>query len=316
MGTTWKVTTWDALEEGELHKLETEIRAQSATFLSLYSRFDHDSLVWSLSRQRGVIEVPEDLVTMLRIYERLEPLSQGKFTPLVGFALSDLGYDSEYSLSVKKSVRAVPKFSEALHILDDTHLELFDSVLLDLGAVGKGFFVDTIAALLRSRGYKRFLVDGSGDVFYEGNGEPIRCGLEDPRDATKAIGVLTILRGAFCASASNRRRWGNHHHILDPQSLTSPERILATWVHASTAAMADALATCIFLAEPEQFSSMPFEYCILNREHRVKTSAGFSAELFVTSSSPAVAGRIEKSRSRSLRLDLLHCIQKADRREG
>ncbi len=280
MGTSWKITIWDVLEDGELAELQGEITFQSAAFSSLYSRFDSSSLVWSLSRKRGVVDVPEDLITMLRIYERLEPFSQGKFTPCIGFTLSDLGYDSEYSLKEKEHIRPVPKFSETLNIIDDTHLELCDAVLLDLGAVGKGFFVDKIAAFLRSRGYKRFLVDGSGDTLYEGDGQPIRCGLEDPSDAAKAIGVLTMTGGAFCSSGNNRRRWSGHHHILDPHSLRSPEHIVATWVQAPTAAMADALATCIFLAEPENFSSTPFEYCILNQEYKVKKSAGFSAELF------------------------------------
>ena len=110
--------------------------------------------------------------------------------------------------------------------------------------------------------------------------EEYRALQNEIENCKKAIGVLEVTEGAFCASGSNRRRWGNHHHLLDPHSLTSPQKILATWVQADTAAMADALSTCIFLAAPENFLSIPFEYCILNSEYKIKKSAGFSAELF------------------------------------
>ncbi len=280
MGTKWKVTVWDALQDDERKELESEVKRRSKAFESAYSRFDRSSLVWSLTEKHGVVAVPRDLVQMLRLYEKFERLSEGKFTPLVGFSLSDMGYDKEYSFEPKKKIRPVPKFSDALHIVDEEHIELSDSVLIDVGAVGKGYFVDMIAALLRDRGYKRFLVDGSGDIFYEGDGQTLRCGLEHPADATKVIGVLTITGGAFCGSASNRRRWHNYHHIIDPQSLASPQHILATWVQAPTAAEADALATCVFLCDPEKFSSEHFEYCMLNDKHAVKRSAGFGAELF------------------------------------
>jgi thiamine biosynthesis lipoprotein len=281
MGTHWRITIWDALEDAALAELQETIVARSAAFARTYSRFEKTSLIWSLTEKRGVTPVPPDLVRMLRMYERLYDLSGGKCNPLVGFALSDLGYDAEYSLRTKENVRAVPSFHEALRIVDDGHIELFQSVLIDLGALGKGYFVDRIAEFLEEKGIRRFLVDGSGDMLYRGNGEPIRAGLEHPGDTTKVIGVLEMRDGAMCGSASNRRRWGKYHHTIDPFSLTSPEEIIATWVMADSAALADGLATCFFLCEPERFEdAYAFQYCLLNREYNIKRSAGFAAELF------------------------------------
>jgi FAD:protein FMN transferase len=128
---------------------------------------------------------------------------------------------------------------------------------------------------------KRFLVDGSGDVFYESNGEAIRAGLEHPEDSSKVIGVVTMTHGSLCGSGGNRRQWREYHHIIDPKTLRPSEGILATWVLADSATIADALATCLFLAEPDKFASAwRFEYGILNDDHRFKRSAGFPAELF------------------------------------
>lgn len=281
MGTTWKISIWDDLDSSVLADLERSILAQSKEFDQTYSRFIKSSLVWSLSEKRGVVTVPKNLVTMLRLYEKFFDATDGKVSPLLGFALSDLGYDSEYSLKPKTVVRPVPDFHQALNILDDEHLELRESVLIDLGALGKGYFVDVLSSFLKRKGVQRFLVDGSGDIYYRGRGVAIRAGLEDPSDATKAIGVIEMREGSICASGINRRKWDKYHHVLDPTSLTSPSGILAVWVLADSAALADGLATCLFFTEPERLQKeFQFEYCILNHERRVKRSSGFSAELF------------------------------------
>ncbi len=281
MGTIWTITIWDPIDEEHFSRLAREIPSRSRAFGKTYSRFDRSSLVWSLTERRGTVEVPADLVEMLRLYELLYRASGGKCTPLVGFALRDLGYDERYSLTPKETVSPVPPLPDALRIVDDTHIELRQSVLLDLGALGKGYFVDRIADLLAAEGVRRFLVDGSGDVYYRGDGQPLRAGLEHPGDPTKAIGVFTITEGALCGSAGNRRRWRQYHHTIDPHTLRSPEEVIATWAYAGTAALADGLATCLFFAEPEAIEGLPpFEYCVLNREYRVRRSRGFAAELF------------------------------------
>jgi FAD:protein FMN transferase len=281
MGTRWQISVWDSLGTSRFNALCDEIMQMSEAFDRTYSRFRSDSLVWSLTKQKGIVEVPHDLVMMLRLYETLSRLSDGSVTPTIGFALSDLGYDAEYRLRPRSAIRSVPRLQEALSMIDDTHIDLHASVLLDLGALGKGYFVDQIVEFLDTKGIKRFLVDGSGDIFYRGAGVPIRAGLEDPEDPTKAIGVLMLHEGALCASASNRRRWGTYHHTIDPFTLTSPEMVQATWVISDTCAMADGLATALFLRSPQAFSKeLPFDYAILGADRNVTHSSGFDATFF------------------------------------
>ncbi len=283
MGTRWNIRIWDTVSNSEFTDIQEWILQSTRDYEEQYSRFRETSLVWELAKSTGVSEVPRDLVTMLRIYKTLNTLSHGKFNPLIGFTLSDLGYDANYSLQPQSHIRPAPNFSTALKILDDTHIELHEPVLIDIGAVGKGYFVDIITKHLKDRSLKRFLVDGSGDAFYEGNGEPIRIGLEHPDDPTKAIGVLTLIQGSLCGSGGNRRKWNKYHHIVDPDTLESPPNILATWVYTKdSTAMSDGLATCLFLTDPELYQKeIEFEYLMLNEKYQVKRSEGFGVELFV-----------------------------------
>lgn len=280
MGTTWQISMWDDIDPTVFKSLKSSIIEQSEIFDHTYSRFIKTSLVWQLTEKRGVITVPTDLILMLRIYEKLHTLSGGILNPLIGYTLSDLGYDADYLLKPKDLIRTVPDFHDALTIIDDTHLELRESVLIDLGAIGKGFFVDKLSQYLKQQGIRRFLVNGGGDIYYSGNGTPLRAGLEHPDDPTKVIGITEIHEGALCASAGNRRAWHTYNHTIDPRTLTSPKDIIATWVLANNAALADGLCTCLFITEPKLYHELAFEYCLMNSDHNIKRSAGFQAELF------------------------------------
>ena len=280
LGTHWKITVWDELSSEQWTALKDKISQISTEFDQTYSRFIKTSLVWQLTQKRGVITVPSDFMAMLTWYQKLYVPSYKKLNPLVGFTLSDLGYDATYSLTPQASVRPTPDLNTAVRVIDQNHIELTESVLFDFGALGKGYLVDKIAELLKNSGLKQYLVDGSGDINYQGNGAPIRLGLEDPGDPTKVIGVLEMTKGALCGSGTNRRQWAGYHHIIDPDTKNSTTDIIAAWVLSDSATISDALATALFLAEPERFSSFKFDYCLLNKDYKIKRSAGFTAELF------------------------------------
>lgn len=281
LGTQFSVTIWDELPEARLRELYALVEARTHAFDALYSRFKPDSLVSTLSTQVGMVAVPGELVIMLRLYAELHDATEGKINPAIGFALSDTGYDAEYSLTPKAAVREVPAFAEALTIVDNHHIELHQHVLLDLGALGKGFLIDQLYEMLLMEGVVRFLVDGSGDIrYYSANREPISCGLEDPNDPKKIIGCLQITGGALCASAINRRRWRDRNHYIDPHDTSSPTAVLASFVYAETAVLADGLSSALFFMAPEALFAYDFEYCVVNHEMRMKKSAGFTADFF------------------------------------
>ncbi len=280
LGTRFSITIWDELSPARFEKLAQLCIEAALVFDEQYSRFKPDSLVTALSKERGIFEVPEDLTLMLRLYEALYDATGGAMTPAIGFALEDIGYDPAYTLKPKKQIRATPALPEVLTIIDETHIGLREPVLLDLGALGKGYLIDRLYDLLVREGCLRFLIDGSGDIRCSG-AVPIVCGLEHPFDPTLAIGTFELSSGALCASATNRRAWQGYTHYLDPHTNASPTDIVATWVYAENAALADGLATALFFADPESLRArFPFAYLTLDRNLHANSSADFSAELF------------------------------------
>ena len=89
------------------------------------------------------------------------------------------------------------------------------------------------------------MVDAGGDIRLSGVTE--RIALEHPYDPAKAVGVWELAGGALCASAVNRRAWGDGlHHVLDARTGEPVRQIAATWAVAPTAMLADAVATALF----------------------------------------------------------------------
>lgn len=231
----------------------------------------------------GIIEnIPTELSEMLHLYTKFHKATGGKINPLIGQAMMDAGYDPDYSLKPGK-ISSVPDFTQIIQWISPTSLSLSQPVILDLGAIGKGYFVDTVRHYLLVQGIQHFLVDGSGDLSFQSPyvEDFLKVGMEHPNDPKKVVGVIRAQNTSICSSGINRRTWGQYHHIIDPDTKTSPQGILATWVTAESAAVADGLATSLFLVEPESLSEMfQFEYAILSKDMAFRRSKGFLAELY------------------------------------
>ena len=154
-------------------------------------------------------------------------------------------------------------------------------VLLDVGAAGKGYLVDLISDLLVDHGVGTHVVDASGDLRVRGDAFE-RIALEHPADPTKAIGVVELREGALCASASNRRSWGDGlHHVIDAVTGIPTAEVIATWALAPDALHADGLATALFFDPAANlFASGDVFYVRMFANGRVEQSPSFPGEVF------------------------------------
>jgi thiamine biosynthesis lipoprotein len=277
MGSPWEIDLWTDLPKEPLHERVVDFLE---SFNNTYSRFRDDALIAQLRTTSGHIRVPQDFVKMIRMYIKIYTITDGLMNPLIGQSLSDVGYDKDYSLRPRDVIAQTPDLVSAIQIIDDTHIYLREPVLVDLGAIGKGYAVDLLVQLLKGEGVLSGVVNGSGDMFHWGE-LPLEVGLEHPGDASKVIGTIPLQNAAIASSSSNRRAWAHYHHILDPHTNTSPDSIMASWVRSSTTAEADLLATALFLVPPEALQkAYSFEYVLVNKELRYKTSAGWQGTLF------------------------------------
>ncbi|MGO4855863.1 FAD:protein FMN transferase [Arthrobacter sp. 2MCAF14] len=276
IGTRWEISTPEELPD----RVRVSLLGVVEDYDRSYSRFRDDSLVAALAREAGTVTLPAGAGELEQLFKKLYRLSNGAMTPLIGGSLERLGYGAGYALRPLGHPVAAPRWEDVL-AWKGTTISASAPVVLDIGAAGKGQLVDLAAAVLRSAGITEFLVDASGDMLHSG-AEPLGVALEHPYDPTQAIGVVELHDGALCASAANRRAWGDGlHHVLDGATGRPIETVVATWTMAATAVEADALATALFMVDPKVLEGeFEFSWLKVYSDGHAAYSAGFEGTLF------------------------------------
>lgn len=144
--------------------------------------------------------------------------------------------------------------------LEDRNVRLESGVMLDLGAVGKGYAGDLAARVLQENGITSALLDIGGNIQAVGtkpDGSPWRLGLRDPfSDGT--LGVLEISNMAVVTSGNYERYFvgedgKQYGHIIDSATGYPAESSLASvTVIAEEGRLCDALSTSLFVMGPDR----------------------------------------------------------------
>lgn len=278
IGTRWEIETAVELSGTERATVDGIIDR----FDREWSRFREDSAVSQLGREGGTLTAA-DAGAMLDAYRELSVATAGAVNPLVGDSLSALGYDAEYSLIASEPLVAPASWTDRLRWTADA-LTLDRPATIDVGALGKGRLVDLVLSALDGVS-GRVVVDAGGDLAVRG-GET-RIALEHPYDPARAIGVANIRDQALCASAINRRAWGDGlHHVLDARTGLPVRTWAATWAIAPDAMTADAVATALFFdGGPELAARWGVEWVRMSTDGRAQRSPGCPVEIFTTRTS-------------------------------
>jgi thiamine biosynthesis lipoprotein len=280
IGTSWEIDTPAPLRG----KIREDILDTVERFDGVYSRFRDDSIVTRIAEatEGGTFDSPRDAIPMFDLYDQLHAITEGAVDPLVGRDLELLGYDRQYSLTPQRTEAGTsrPTWSRDV-IRDGSRLTTRRPLVIDLGAVGKGTLVDRVSELLLADGIEEFVVDGSGDIRHRGTGT-LKVGLEHPLDSGAVIGVASLSNASICASATNRRTWGDGlQHVIDARNGIPTSDVIATWVIAADTATADGLATAMFFdAVSPLMATFAFSFVRVLADSRVEVSDNFEGELF------------------------------------
>lgn len=270
IGTVWHIETYELTET-----IKASILDYIEQFDEHYSRFRGDGLIARLAEHPGAYTLPDDAKPMMDLYEQLYKLTDGKMTPLIGQTMEQAGYDMQYSFE-SKIMTPTPKWNEVM-TYSFPKLVTTRAIVLDYGALGKGYLVDCIREILQNTDVQSAVINAGGDIYALG---ATTCLLEDPGDIHRILGEVKIENEGLCGSAGNRRQWGKFQHIIDPDLHLSPRHIKAVWVRAASAMLADGLTTALYFADPEKLlQHFKFEYVIIEAD-TLTASPGFQAKWY------------------------------------
>ncbi|MFH1091056.1 MAG: FAD:protein FMN transferase, partial [Pseudomonadota bacterium] len=119
--------------------------------------------------------------------------------------------------------------------------------------VAKGYIVDRAGDKLKRAGLKNALINAGGNILAWGNspaGKPWRIGVQDPWRPGQWLKVIALTDKAVATSGSYERFFDqkhDFHHLLDPKTGWPAGRLVSASVVASTAVLADAMSTAVFV---------------------------------------------------------------------
>jgi len=216
------------------------------------SRFEPESELMQLTHQIGM-PVPASAILFEVVQFALAVAKEcgGAFDPTIGLSMERRGFNREHRTGtiIRTAIDSDDTVSYRDVRLDPAHrtITLLRPMVLDLGAVAKGFAIDMAARELAH--FADFAVDAGGDLYMGGHnrtGEPWSIGIRHPRHEDSVIESIRVSNQAVCTSGDYERGL----HILDPKTRSSATTAASVTVLAPTAMLADALATAAFVLGP------------------------------------------------------------------
>ncbi|MBQ3489846.1 MAG: FAD:protein FMN transferase [Clostridia bacterium] len=264
----------------------------------IYKTYEGIENLCTLNRER-TIEADSRILDMLTYAKEMYEKTNGKLNISMGSVLSvwhDYRKEGKTlppsELLTEASLHMNPK--DLLIDSENGTVTLTDSgMLLDVGAVAKGYAAEMTAQMLEEDGISGYIINIGGNVRTvgtHGDGNPWTVGIENPlKGGEDYLAYLSFSGESLVTSGSYQRYYivdgKEYHHIIDPETLMPSEYFLSVSVVCRDSAAADALSTALFCMPFEEglslVESIPeTEALWLYADGTQKTSSGFSNYCF------------------------------------
>lgn len=225
-----------------------------------------------LGRINGLIPTGEwfsadpTMVQMIQRSQALSRASGGLFNPAIGGLLRLWGFQNdEPPAGPPPAQEEIDRILAAHPSMDDLVVEGIrvrsrnPAVRLDFGAFAKGYGIDRVSERFQAMGIEHAIVNAGGDLRAWGRrGErPWRIGVRHPQRPGVLASIETRGDESIFTSGDYERyfEWQGerYHHILDPRTGYPTRGLTSVTVIDEAAADADAAATALLIAGPEDW---------------------------------------------------------------
>lgn len=141
-------------------------------------------------------------------------------------------------------------------------------MLLDVGAVAKGWAVQRAAETFAEKYTEGYLISVGGNVCATGpkdhNDTPWVIGIQNPQDPDSYVHTVYLTKGCVVTSGDYQRTYAvdgkMYHHIIDPDTLYPSSYWRSVTVICEDSGAADALSTALFLMDQESGEHLLEQY--------------------------------------------------------
>ena len=228
-----------------------------------YNHYEGVNNLWYVNENagKGPVKAEQELIDLLLWLKEKQPMTEGRVNVAMGLMLRVWhNYRSiGEALPAMEELKAAAAHSDFDQVIIDQEagtIHFADpEMLLDLGAVAKGYTVEIVAQKLLESDMPSFIISAGGNV---------RCGLP-PMDGRARWGVgiqdpllpsnnkdVLFLTGLSAVTSGDYQRYYtvdnvNYHHLIDPDTLMPGKFMRSVTVVTEDSGLADLMSTTLFL---------------------------------------------------------------------
>jgi thiamine biosynthesis lipoprotein len=257
MGTRVSVELWHENTELAAQAMDSvmnEMRVVDQTMSPYIATSDIFRINQQAAQQEVIVsEEVYKVIDKSLYYSRL---SDGAFD--ISFSSVGRYYDYRQKLApserkVQQKLAAIDYQLIKLNPINHSVRFLHTDINIDLGGIAKGYAVDRAIKLLQDLGVKSAIVSAGGDsrILGDRQGTPWVIGIRHPRKAGDYAVRIPLINSAISTSGDYERffiRDGERlHHIINPSTGHSANKVQSVSILAPHAVDSDALSTTVFI---------------------------------------------------------------------
>lgn len=247
--------------------LQQEIRAELKKVDESLSPFNPNSVISKINRNEDV--TPDSMFThVFRLAGKVNADTQGAFDITVAPLVNAWGFGFKNSQAITpEEIDSLLQFVgfDKVRLTGHKVVKTDSRVILDCGAIAKGYGSDVIARLFDSKGIRNYMVEIGGEIVVKGLSPKekkwkvgINKPIEDSLNVKNEIQTILDITDMAVATSGNYRNFyykdgKKYAHTIDPKSgYPVQHSILSATVLAQDCATADAYATAFMVLGLEE----------------------------------------------------------------
>ncbi len=275
--------TLTGVEKGEAESAFLDVERQLLDYHSQWTPWEEDSDLSRLNKaikDKQPLTIPPSLEPLIRESRIHYRSSEGLFNPAIGGLIKlwqfhrhdEPGIQPPDDEAIQALLRQAPAIDDIEQDGDMAHSSN-SRVDLNFGAFAKGYAIEQAIATLADVGIENAIINAGGDLVVAGSKQQRnwRIGIRHPREEG-TIASLNALPGEAVFTSGDYERYYVHegkryNHILDPRTGYPAMVSQSVTVIDTDPGKADAAATALFVAGPEDWHriarSMGIRYAML-----------------------------------------------------
>ena len=248
--------------------IEKELKTYNNLY-DIYKSYEGVNNIRTINLNAGKepVKVDKRIIDLLDYCKEIYAITDGTVNVAMGSVLSiwhdyrtwGINSPSTAELPPIERLKAAAKHTDIEKIVIDREngtIFLSDGeMLLDVGAVAKGYATECIAKALKEKGVDKYALNIGGNIRTigtKGDGTPWSAAVTNPDKTSEKPYLMSVSLNdqVFVTSGSYERFYTvkgvNYHHIINPETLMPENTFSSISILAKDSGLADSLSTAVF----------------------------------------------------------------------